>query len=101
MSEQKHTPGPWTAVPTPFGPIYIFDERDRDVVTVYGGGVESKSKKANARLIAAAPELMDVLKAMVDEIVDYMTLNNLGDPEQKHNIKWARSIIAKAEGRVL
>jgi hypothetical protein len=24
--------------------------------------------------------------------IDYMTINNLGDPEQKHNVKWARQL---------
>jgi hypothetical protein len=52
--------------------------------------------EANARLIAAAPELLEALQAMVDAEVDYMTINNLGDPEQQHNVKWARAIIAKA-----
>jgi hypothetical protein len=43
-------------------------------------------------------ELLECLKAMVAETVEYATINKLGDPEKQHNIKWARSIIAKAEG---
>ena len=42
------------------------------------------------------PELLEVLEAMVAAECEYMTINNLGDPEQQHNIKWARSVIAKA-----
>ena len=30
--------------------------------------------------------------------VEYMTINKLGDPEQQHNIKWARKVMAKARG---
>lgn len=55
-------------------------------------------RNANARLIAAAPDLLAALQAIVDENVDYMTINHLGDPEQQHNIKLARAAIAKATG---
>lgn len=50
-----HTPGPWVARRMHTGGFDIFDPRNRDVVTVYGGGVETESREANARLIAAAP----------------------------------------------
>ena len=56
-----HTPGPWVARRMHTGGFDIFDPRNRDVVTVYGGGVEIESREANARLIAAAPELLDGL----------------------------------------
>jgi len=55
----KHTPGPWTARRMHTGGFDILDERGRDVVTVYGGGVETESREANARLIAAAPDLLE------------------------------------------
>lgn len=50
------TPGPWKAKRAPHGPIDIFDHREMDIVTVYGGGVELEHKAGNARLIAAAPD---------------------------------------------
>lgn len=56
-----HTLGPWTAKKMHTGGYDVFDPRDRDVVTVYGGGVEIESLQANARLIAAAPELLEAL----------------------------------------
>lgn len=40
-------------------------------------------------------ELQSTLKAMVDEQVEYMTINHLGDPEKQHNIKRARIALAK------
>lgn len=43
-------------------------------------------------------EPIECLKAFVAETVDYMTRNKLGDPERQHNVRWARSIIAKTEG---
>lgn len=42
-------------------------------------------------------EPLECLSAFVTETVDYMTRNKLGDPEMQHNVKWARSIIAKRE----
>jgi len=54
--------------------------------------------ESNAHLIAAAPELAEVVKAFIDETVDYATRNNLGDPEKQHNVKWGRSVLAKARG---
>lgn len=50
-------------------------------------------------LLSAAPELMEVVKAFIAEITDYAIINKLGDPEKQHNIKWARQVIAKAEGQ--
>jgi hypothetical protein len=45
----------------------------------------------------AAPDLLEALKGLVEEVCDYATINKLGDPEQKHNVKLARAAIAKAE----
>jgi len=42
-------------------------------------------------------EAIDCLKAFVAETIDYMVSNKLGDPEKQHNVRWARSIIAKEE----
>ncbi len=66
MNEFKGTPGPWKAVKAAHGPIDILDQRGRDVVTVYGGGVETESQSANSRLIAAAPDLLETLKNLVN-----------------------------------
>lgn len=47
------------------------------------------------RLVRERNELLEVLKAFVAQEVDYMTINNLGNPEKQHNVKWARAVIAK------
>jgi hypothetical protein len=58
--------------------------------------------RASAAFIVRAcnshPDLCAVLEAMVLAEVEYMTINNLGDPEKQHNIKWARTVLAKARG---
>ena len=40
-------------------------------------------------------EVLDALKLLVDEHCDYAKINNLGDPEQQHNIKIARRLMIK------
>ena len=101
----KHTPGPWevfTAVDEPqmgnfhsaiYGPV-----GDYDCLFVALAN-QNGNYEGDARLIAAAPELLELVKAFVAETVDYATLNKLGDPEKQHNVKWARAVISKAEGR--
>ena len=66
MSE--HTPGPWTAAPCsragywiavdkhPFSVVATLDEEGRY------GAIEGDNAEANARLIAAAPVMLDALK---------------------------------------
>lgn len=66
MSGVKHTPGRWTARRMHTGGFDIFDERGRDVVTVYGGGVGTESREANARLIAASPAMYDYVASKAD-----------------------------------
>ena len=57
-----------------------------------------KMSKANARLIAAAPELLEALKIMVEQECNYMLINNLGNPEEQHGVIISREAIKKAEG---
>ena len=51
---------------------------------------------ADAHLISVAPELAEVVQAFIAETVDYATINNLGDPEKQHNVKWGLAVLAKA-----
>ena len=38
-------------------------------------------------------QLQQVLTSFVDDEVEYMMINDLGDPDQQHNIKWARRFL--------
>jgi hypothetical protein len=56
--------------------------------------------KANARLIAAAPELLAALKECLDYIEVTMEGEDLKQfPTERSAIKQARAAIAKAEGK--
>jgi len=72
MEKVTHTPGPWTAKPfavmdaekTQGIGIYVGDDCLCDLV--YAQGWSEKQVQANARLIAAAPELLAALKLLLN-----------------------------------
>jgi len=76
----QHTPGPWTA-----NRRYV-ETKDQTICEIFGGNRE------DARLIAAAPDLLGALKAM---------LTHMGMDEDEWNkptFAQARAAIAKATG---
>jgi hypothetical protein len=97
----KHTPGPWKVAQTGgfelavYGrsknqPICIFTTPDGDYIPQ-----ELKNGKANAHLIAAAPDLLAALKALSAGLHDELDSN----PRVKASeVRAARAAIAKAEG---
>ena len=86
----KHTPGPWG--------IYFNSQDDFVVRKMFDDGTESHavarvhSGAANARLIAAAPDLLDALKCLVGWFDD----DRMNGAEKQ--IKKARAAIRKATG---
>ena len=92
----KHTPGPWTV-----GPWFDNDGQPEIIiehVTPHGNLVPAVAlgglvgQEANARLIAAAPELLDALRGL---------LRCMADDEEygpDHRVTIARAAIAKATG---
>ncbi len=90
----KHTPGPWTFRQAGANwRVYASDGRSFDA----GDALYHPENEANARLIAAAPELLRALEDLVDE--------QNGPPLIRYEKSWAaamgkaRSAIAKAEGK--
>jgi hypothetical protein len=88
-TKMSHTPGPWKDEITEEGELLVrMDKRH----SVYIGDIEDTCREchANARLVAAAPELLEALQAFVDyHATDYEDI-----PEMEQ----ARRIIAKAKG---
>ncbi len=95
-----HTPGPWGIV---------FNWKSRKVISSNGGticsdwGYPFELKEADARLIAAAPELLEALKRLVENIHDYESVNNLapnpGKQDCWQSVTQARAAIAKATNK--
>ena len=89
-----HTPGPWTILPnTPhFVRAMHPAEGMQPVATVYHFDGELA---ANARLIAAAPELLEALEAVLPDLEHYVATHGPG-PDKR--LAAARAAIAKARG---
>ena len=90
----KHTPGPWFC-PTPLhGTFYVEARIDGGMlqeVASCGPTAEPSQQAANARLLAAAPELLESLESALKLIELVMPID--GDVTRK-----ARAAIAKATG---
>lgn len=93
----KHTPGPWTGAGPSFGdplPRYTteivteWEDEDGEALSICELPFHhhDDENEANARLIAAAPDLLEALQDLCD------TLGECGMTER------ARAAIAKAEG---
>ena len=75
MASPKHTPGPWTAVYTPsmkLDGVHI-RPRTNTLEIAYCNSSESTRPEADARLIAAAPELLEAC------LEAFKHLDHLGD----------------------
>jgi hypothetical protein len=89
----SHTPGP-------FGTEY-WKSAICPAIGFVGTFPESRDeRRSNARLIAAAPELLDALKAMLKMYCELVNSGDCGDwsPEEDEEVIAARAAIAKAEG---
>ncbi|HGT3141462.1 TPA: hypothetical protein ACM2X8_006408 [Pseudomonas aeruginosa] len=108
----KHTPGPW-GIERLHGEINVIscNERDgaaKDMGIVYvlardvGGMIHGEQfddrseVEANARLIAAAPELLDALEDAVNRLTSSLILLKCDDDFIKKETAKARAAIAKA-----
>lgn len=106
-SENGHTPGPWEYIPGtehhgPYVMSYVGDVCDcytmsnPNAASVRNGGesypisFQGEEADANARLIAAAPEMLDALKQAREALKGH-------DPEWPY-MKAIRAAISKATG---
>jgi hypothetical protein len=93
MSKQEtsYTPGAWEVFNSHSG-IYILDSAEQAAICKIEWCLEDG---ANARLIASAPELLDVLKRLCAKFGVY----DNGRPRDRTEWREARAAIDKAEGR--
>ena len=98
----KHTPGPWTARKAPGGwPLQIVREAEATRGTDFKliaelGPWDRRTEKANARLIAAAPDLLEAAEEFL-ECVRHL-VNNVGKQLQWDSRARLRAAIEKATG---
>lgn len=90
MTESKHTPGPWE-----LHPLMAHDGKEVREATGKGRlvgiglGPDADSQEANARLIASAPEMLELLRRYVQVCEDQKLTGELKDD--------ACAILAKIE----
>lgn len=93
MPETKHTPGPWflnleNAVVNPMLDVIIGHVEYLDDVD---------EARANARLIAAAPELLQALQGLMPVVNRIMHISGeTWDLDDEEAVQEARAVIAKA-----
>lgn len=104
--EGKHTPGPWRLTESiledgrPFFSIAGADRVDLGYLSLRS----AEELTANARLIAAAPDLLEALEAVIDDLSGGIQdcIDNGGSEawisEADTRLKNARAAIAKARG---
>lgn len=103
MGESKHTPGPWevsigndyavTAEAYPKAYPHHYKSDDLGEYLAYVGNRAEDFGKANARLIAAAPDMLEALEVMLQE--PWLTDS---DKPKHWAQEQARAAIAKAKG---
>jgi hypothetical protein len=106
--DSKHTPGPWRSIIDDSGgqwsgwPLCVVavDDPDRDVVRPggqwpydWGPATSQREAVANARLIAAAPDLLEALQRALPYVEDASDSAALVDQE------FIRAAICKATGQ--
>jgi hypothetical protein len=95
MNTPTHTSGPWHVGLKP-GPI-VYSEHGEQVANLFEPLIDEKENKANARLIAASPELLDALLSIVGSgfpVEDEYGNEHWAISEKQRAI--ARAAIAKA-----
>ena len=92
----SHTPGPWTLVFDVDGPPgFIWGKTT--CVCDFGKDVP---KPEDARLLAAAPELLEVIREAVDSAEREMAKGRKASPGLATWLEKARAALAKARGEV-
>ena len=94
----KHTPGPWEMVADPYGPMQAIMGNGRRMTVVDRlpdwTDEEAHEELANARLIAAAPDMLKALMAA------HHRMSNIGcNYDRDDDFRAVCDAIAKAEGR--
>ncbi len=92
MSAQQHTPGPWAIGGT--GGFSNRLEIEPAIGCVYGAGDEIL---ANARLVIAAPDLLDIVKTLA-ALLDKCVPSEMILDENSPTVDAIRDVLAKVSG---
>lgn len=97
MSDTKFTPGPYRVQRVRPGEYYIIGD-DSPLCRIAWEDVHDAEARANADLIAAAPDMYEALTVMVEQIETLYSPWGLAEPITTM-IKNAKDAISKASGK--
>ncbi len=93
---EEHSPAPWKVLPNDETAVQAANgEVVARAFRVFGGG----SGQGNARLMAAAPELLEYLELVLMDYRELRMIHLGGKHEDTPRMKLAEAAIAKAEGK--
>lgn len=102
MNEKKWTPAPWAVIRVDGSSVLMGFGIDNinDAFNKPGPWRSEwmEMPEADAHLISAAPDLHEALSQMLAEKINYMTINDLGNPFTQTTVKLALDALAKARG---
>lgn len=101
--ESNFTPGPWRTAPVAINSIDIFNEEEEFIAAIPANNEEdllTELEWANARLIAAAPDLLEALEHILPNI-KALVIERFGKSflETYNPVIEAEEAIAKAYGK--
>jgi len=103
----SHTPGPWRAYISEHNTIEI-EDKNQDIIISWAGFDSCHKiipeRKANAHLIAAAPEMLEALtecRDVLSKLAQTGKIKGMDELEKYalHGADVADAVISKAEGR--
>ncbi len=95
-TKTKHTPGPWIHLKKGYEYEILCNKRNDVLADVYDHfkNKNESELEANARLIAAAPELLEACKRALQQLDESLPT----DEGNKMAVKRCKDAISKAEG---
>ena len=87
-TKEKHTPGPWHT-------YLSHKDINRHIACKDGNSIAKEVHHANARLIAAAPEMLEMCK-LFEECME--NIDGLEDHDASYELAKVREVLAKVEG---
>ena len=99
-----HTPGPWKVYGATKQDCKVMDSRGREMAIVRRSIESPEEAEFNARLIAAAPELLDVVKDLIGYVQVKLYNIEPGPATEPcrmahaHSLRTARAALARAGG---
>jgi hypothetical protein len=97
MADSKHTPGPWHVGKT--APCIVYDDNGWGVANTVNHDRYVYAMQANARLIAAAPDMLAALQAILQGVKHDDTGDGYAEIVlSTDDARTARAAVAKATG---